>query len=46
MSYSVDFEPVAARQFRKLERVIQKKRQPKIRTLTENPRRCQKATRF
>ncbi len=46
MSYSVDFEPVAARQFRKLESVIQKKRQPKIRALAENPRRCQKATRL
>jgi len=38
MIYSIDFEPIAVRQFRKLESVIRKKLLPKIKALAKNPR--------
>lgn len=38
MTYSIDFEPAALRQFKKLDKFVQARLKPKIRALAENPR--------
>jgi mRNA interferase RelE/StbE len=38
VSYAIDFEPAALRQFKKLDKGIQARLKPKIRALAENPR--------
>jgi mRNA interferase RelE/StbE len=38
VTYSIDFEPAALRQFKRLNRDVQARLTPKIRTLAENPR--------
>ena len=38
MTYSIDFEPGALRQLKKLDRAVQARLKPKINALAENPR--------
>jgi mRNA-degrading endonuclease RelE of RelBE toxin-antitoxin system len=38
VTYSIDFEPGALRQLKKLDRAVQARLKPKINALAENPR--------